>query len=256
MTYLEVFNVSKVYGTNTVLRNINLKIEKGEFVSILGHSGCGKSTLLSIMAGLESPTTGDVLLEGNVVNAPGPDRCVVFQNYSLLPWLTIYDNVKVVVDVIHSNLAGKEKEAIVKHYLEVVGLWEHRHKRPKEVSGGMKQRTAIARAFAAGPKVLLMDEPFGALDALTRTLLQDELLKVWEQDRKTVVMVTHDIDEAILLSDRIVVMTNGPGATIGKIFKVNLPRPRDRKAIINESECLVLKEKLLHLLTVDYVKKE
>ncbi len=258
MTYLSIESISKVYPTKQgdfpVLQNVNLSIEKGEFVSLIGHSGCGKSTVLNIVAGLEKATTGKVVLDGAMVTEPGPDRGVVFQNYSLLPWLTVWENVYEVVDAVFPTRAKVEKESIVEHYLTVVGLWKHRYKRPDEISGGMKQRAAIARAFAVGPQVLLLDEPFGALDALTRGTLQDELIGLMKNTdgsnggTGTVIMVTHDIDEAIYLSDRIVVMTNGPAAMIETIIKVPIERPRERREVISHPVYHELKAELLEYL--------
>lgn len=258
MSYLSIENISKVYpmkqGDFQVLQNVDLSIERGEFVSLIGHSGCGKSTVLNIVAGLEKATTGKVVLNGSPVTGPGPDRGVVFQNYSLLPWLSVWENVYEVVDAVFPNRSKVEKEAIVEHYLTVVGLWKHRYKRPDEISGGMKQRAAIARAFAVGPQVLLLDEPFGALDALTRGTLQDELIGLMKSGAEdsegsgTVIMVTHDIDEAIYLSDRIVVMTNGPAATIETIIKVPIERPRERREVISHPVYNELKTELLEYL--------
>src|SRR5215467_3494580 len=212
-----------------VLRDIDLAIDQGEFVSLIGHSGCGKSTLLNILGGLLQSTTGEVFLEGKVVDEPGPDRAIVFQNHSLLPWLTVCGNVAIAVDKVFGGSKSKtERHDWVMHNLELVQMAQARDKRPHEISGGMKQRVGIARALAMQPKVLLMDEPFGALDALTRAHLQDELMKIVQAAGSTVIMVTHDVDEAVLLADRIVMMTNGPAATIGEIVQIDLPRPRDR----------------------------
>lgn len=268
MGYLELRDVEKRFGSYVAVQNINLSIEKGEVVALIGHSGCGKSTVLSMIAGLIQPTQGTILLEGRPVLRPGPDRGVVFQNYSLLPWLTVYQNVYVAVHSVHKELTQEEKARITEKFLKIVGLWDHRDKKPGQISGGMKQRTAIARALATNPEVLLLDEPFGALDALTRTTLQDELLKIWEaafedpflqamwkEGRKTIVMVTHDIEEAIYLADRIVVMTNGPAASIGRIVEVPLARPRDRRKMLESRNYVEIKEELLHLLTVVYARK-
>jgi nitrate/nitrite transport system ATP-binding protein len=222
-------------GPFQALRDIHLKVEQGEFVSLIGHSGCGKSTLLNLIAGLLRPTAGALLCDNREITAPGPERAVVFQNHSLLPWLSCFDNVYLAVERV---FAGKEAKAQLKARtdaaLDLVGMHHAAHKRPHEISGGMKQRVGIARALAMEPKVLLMDEPFGALDALTRARLQDELLKIVVRTKSTVVMVTHDVDESVLLSDRIVMMTNGPSATIGEILKVELPRPRDRVALAED----------------------
>jgi nitrate/nitrite transport system ATP-binding protein len=222
-------------GPFQALRDIHLKVEQGEFVTLIGHSGCGKSTLLNLIAGLLKPTAGALLCDNREITAPGPERAVVFQNHSLLPWLSCFDNVHLAVERV---FAGKESKAQLKARtqaaLDLVGMHHASHKRPHEISGGMKQRVGIARALAMEPKVLLMDEPFGALDALTRARLQDELLKIVARTRSTVVMVTHDVDESVLLSDRIVMMTNGPSATIGEILKVDLPRPRDRVALAED----------------------
>jgi len=215
-----------------VLRDINLQVDKGEFVSIIGHSGCGKSTLLNVVAGLIPVTTGAVILDRESVEAPGPERAVVFQNHSLLPWLSVQENVRLAVDKV---FAGKKSAAERKdwtlHNLDLVKMTHARDKRPSEISGGMKQRVGIARALSMQPKVLLLDEPFGALDALTRAHLQDSVMEIQTALKNTVLMITHDVDEAVLLSDRIVMMTNGPRATIGDILPVGLARPRDRLAV-------------------------
>src|SRR5215216_5301677 len=229
-----------------VLRDVNLTIEQGEFVSLIGHSGCGKSTLLNILGGLLTSTTGEVFLEGKVVDEPGPDRAIVFQNHSLLPWLTVYGNVAIAVDkVFGSSKTRAERHDWVMHNLEFVQMAQAKDKRPHEVSGGMKQRVGIARALAMQPKVLLMDEPFGALDALTRAHLQDELLKIVARTHSTVVMVTHDVDEAVLLSDRIVMMTNGPAATIGEILTVELERPRNRVELAEDARYVHCRKEVL-----------
>jgi nitrate/nitrite transport system ATP-binding protein len=212
-----------------VLRDIDLSIAQGEFVSMIGHSGCGKSTLLNILGGLLKSTTGEVFLEGKVVDEPGPDRAIVFQNHSLLPWLTVYGNVAIAVDKVFGSKKSKaERHDWVMHNLELVQMAQAKDKRPHEVSGGMKQRVGIARALAMQPKVLLMDEPFGALDALTRAHLQDSVMAIHQRLGNTVLMITHDVDEAVLLSDRIVMMTNGPAARIGEVHAVELARPRRR----------------------------
>ncbi|MBU2977594.1 ABC transporter ATP-binding protein [Alteromonas sp. C1M14] len=223
-------------GPFTALKDVNLKINKGEFISLIGHSGCGKSTVLNIVAGLHQATSGGVILDNAEVKEPGPERAVVFQNHSLLPWLTVYKNVELAVK---QTLRGKTKAQIrqwVMHNLELVHMTHAADKLPSEISGGMKQRVGIARALAMEPKVLLMDEPFGALDALTRAHLQDSLMEIHADLGNTVIMITHDVDEAVLLSDRIVMMTNGPAATVGDILDVKLPRPRDRLALADNPE--------------------
>lgn len=223
-------------GPFTALRDVNLNIKKGEFISLIGHSGCGKSTVLNIVAGLHQATTGGVILDNVEVKEPGPERAVVFQNHSLLPWLSVYKNVELAVK---QTLRGKSKAEIrewVMYNLELVHMTHAIDKLPSEISGGMKQRVGIARALAMEPKVLLMDEPFGALDALTRAHLQDSLMEIHADLGNTVIMITHDVDEAVLLSDRIVMMTNGPAATVGEILEVNLPRPRDRLVLADNPE--------------------
>jgi nitrate ABC transporter ATP-binding subunit len=227
-----------------------VEIEKGEIISIIGHSGCGKSTILNAIAGMLLPSRGQVLLNEKMIHGPGPDRGMVFQNYSLLPWLTVYQNIFEAVDAALKNKTKAEKNELVEKYLKMVGLWDHREKHPKQLSGGMKQRVAIARAFAIDPEVLLLDEPFGALDALTKSALHIELLKMWNLTKrsKTIILVTHDIEEAIFLSDRIVVMNNGPAATIREIEDVRLPRPRDKRETVNLEEYKIIRDRLLSLL--------
>ena len=217
---------------NPVLKGIDLNVQRGEFISLIGHSGCGKSTVLNIVAGLLTATAGGVIVDGREVNAPGPDRAVVFQNHSLLPWLTVYQNVEIAVAKIFadSKTAAERKDWIL-HNLNMVNMTHALHRLPSEISGGMKQRVGIARALAMEPKVLLLDEPFGALDALTRAHLQDEVIRIQGELGNTAMMITHDVDEAVLLSDRVVMMTNGPAATIGQILDIPLPRPRDRIAL-------------------------
>jgi len=239
--YVQLENVNMVFGTKkgpfVALQDVNLDIAQGEFVSIIGHSGCGKSTVLNMVAGLLSASSGAMLCAGREIAGPGPERGVVFQNHSLLPWLTCFDNVYLAVERV---FGAKESKASLKQRthdaLKLVGLSHAEFKYPHEISGGMKQRVGIARALSMQPKVLLMDEPFGALDALTRAHLQDELLKIAAQTKSTVIMVTHDVDEAVLLSDRIVMMTNGPAATVGEILSVDLPRPRERLALANDPQ--------------------
>lgn len=254
MSYLNIENMEIAFqsakGKFVAVKNINLEIKKGEIVSIIGHSGCGKSTILNAISGMVFPTKGKVVLDGREIKGPGPDRGIVFQNYSLLPWLTVYENIFEAVDAALPEKKSAEKKELVEKYLKMVNLWEHHDKYPKQISGGMKQRTAIARAFAIDPEVLLLDEPFGALDALTKGSLHIELLKMWNltQRSKTIVMVTHDIEEAVFLSDRIVVMNNGPAATIREIEEVNLPRPRNKKDIVNMEEYKLTRDRLLSLL--------
>lgn len=241
---------SKGKGTFTAVKDIDLTIGKGEIVSIIGHSGCGKSTLMNTISGMVAPSSGEVIANGNVVKGPGPDRGIVFQNYSLLPWLTVYKNVFEAVDSVLPHLSKAEKTELVEKNLEMVNLLPHKDKLPSQLSGGMKQRVAIARAFAINPSILLLDEPFGALDALTKGSMHIELLKLWNLDNrnKTIVMVTHDIEEAIFLSDRVVVMNNGPAATIKEIVDIPLERPRNKKDIIHLPEYQEVHDRLLNLL--------
>ena len=232
-SYLSIEGVGVTFRgrgvVSEVLRGVDLQVSQGEFVSIIGHSGCGKSTLLNLVAGLLPVTTGAIILDREAVEQPGPERAVVFQNHSLLPWLTVYDNVRLAVDKVFSaTKSRKERHAWTMHNLELVQMGHAKDKRPAEISGGMKQRVGIARALAMEPKVLLLEEPFGALDALTRANLQDSVMEIHAKLGNTVLMITHDVDEAVLLSDRIVMMTNGPAATIGQIQTVDLPRPRRR----------------------------
>jgi nitrate ABC transporter ATP-binding subunit len=254
--------VSKTFPTTKgpyeALRDVWLEVRRGEFLALIGHSGCGKTTLLNLVAGLDAPTDGSIALEGAPVQKPGPDRAMVFQNYSLLPWMTVRDNVLEAVDSAFPGLGRAEKSNQTDRFLELVGLRDAAHKHPHQLSGGMKQRAAVARAFAVHPKVLLLDEPFGALDALTKGILHEQLLALWGLDRKTetVLMVTHDVDEAIYLADRIVVMTNGPAANIGQIIEVNLARPRDKRAMVHMPAYADLKDRLLYLLTETYRAQE
>lgn len=241
---------AKGKGTFTAVKDIDLTIKKGEIVSVIGHSGCGKSTLMNTISGMVLPSSGEVVANGNVVTGPGPDRGIVFQNYSLLPWLTVYKNVFEAVDSVLPHLSKAEKIELVEKNLNMVNLWQHKDKLPSQLSGGMKQRVAIARAFAINPSILLLDEPFGALDALTKGSMHIELLKLWNLDNrnKTIVMVTHDIEEAIFLSDRVVVMNNGPAATIKEIVDISLDRPRNKKEIIHLPEYQEVHDRLLNLL--------
>jgi nitrate/nitrite transport system ATP-binding protein len=235
MPFLELSNVSKGYGARParteVLKDINLTIDEGEFVAIVGYSGAGKTTLISMIAGLCSPDEGSVRLKGLDVTEPGPDRGVVFQNYSLLPWLSVFDNINLAVDQVFPNWPADRKRAHTEKYIAMVNLTAARDKRPSELSGGMRQRVSVARALAIEPQILLLDEPLSALDALTRATLQDEIVRIWERDRRTVVLITNDVDEGILMADRIVPLSAGPKATLGPSVPVSLPRPRDRKAV-------------------------
>lgn len=259
--YVQIENAQMIFETKNgkfvALKDINLLIDQGEFVSIIGHSGCGKSTLLNLVAGLIDPSGGALFCAGREIAGPGPDRAVVFQNHSLLPWLSCFDNVYLAVERV---FGGKEPKANLKkratEALELVGLGHAIHKMPHEISGGMKQRVGIARALSMQPKVLLLDEPFGALDALTRAHLQDELLRIVTSLGSTAIMVTHDVDEAVLLSDRIVMMTNGPSATIGEILDVKLPRPRDRLALAEDRDYVHLRGEVLKFLYERHKKKE
>lgn len=236
-------------GSFEALRDINLKISKGEFISLIGHSGCGKSTLLNLIAGLTKPTYGHVICNAREIDGPGPERAVVFQNHSLLPWLTCFENVYLAVERVFGKAENKAKlQERTEAALNMVGLSHAMMKYPNEISGGMKQRVGIARALSMEPDVLLLDEPFGALDALTRAHLQDELIQIVQQTQATVIMVTHDVDEAVLLSDRIVMMTNGPAATIGEILEVDLPHPRDRMALANDPHYHQLRSQVLSFL--------
>jgi nitrate/nitrite transport system ATP-binding protein len=251
--YLKIENVGMTFETKkgpfVALRDIDLDIEKGQFVTLIGHSGCGKSTLLNLITGLDVPTSGYLFLSGRQIAGPGPDRGVVFQNHSLLPWLTCFENIHLAVEKVFGPTEPKAKLAErTRAALELVHLTEAADKRPQEISGGMKQRVGIARALAMEPKLLLMDEPFGALDALTRARLQDELMRIVAETGSTVVMVTHDVDEAVLLADRVVMMTNGPAATIGEILDVELPRPRDRLQLANDPAYMRLRKAVLEFL--------
>jgi nitrate ABC transporter ATP-binding subunit len=233
--FLEFRDVGQVFHTRRgdfeALREVNLQVSQGEFLCVIGHSGCGKSTLLNMVSGFLNPSSGSVSLRGVPIERPGPDRMVVFQNYSLLPWQTVEQNVELAVKAARPELAPGARADVVQHHLEMVGLLEARRKRPAQISGGMRQRVAIARALAVQPEVLVLDEPFGALDAITKEELQEELLAIWREHRPTVLMITHDIDEALFLADRIVMMTNGPAATIGEILTVPFERPRSYQAI-------------------------
>ena len=251
--FLEITEMDMVFptpkGPFTALDGVNLKIEKGEFVSLIGHSGCGKSTVLNVVAGLYQASKGGVILNGREVSEPGPERAVVFQNHSLLPWLTAYQNVELAVkQVFAKTKSKKEMREWIEHNLKLVHMDHAMHKKPDEISGGMKQRVGIARALSMQPEVLLMDEPFGALDALTRAHMQDSLMEIQAELNNTVIMITHDVDEAVLLSDRIVMMTNGPAATIGEILDVDLERPRSRLELANDPHYNKLRSEVLKFL--------
>jgi nitrate/nitrite transport system ATP-binding protein len=250
--YVEFSNVSKIYPTRkgpvTVVEDFNLRIRKGEFISLIGHSGCGKSTVLSMVAGLNDVSEGGIVLDYKEVSTAGPDRGIVFQAPSLFPWMSAYQNVSLGVDRVYPHATRKERRDIVEHYLARVGLADAMHKKAASLSNGMKQRVGIARAFALSPKLLLLDEPFGMLDSLTRWELQEVLMEVWDRTKVTAILVTHDVDEAILLADRVVMMTNGPRAKVGKIMNVDLPRPRTRKALLEHPNYYALRESLINFL--------
>ena len=262
MPCLELRNICKGYGAAggrvEVLRDINLSVERGEFVAVVGYSGAGKTTLISMIAGLTAPDSGGVLLDGRPVTAPGPERAVVFQNYSLLPWLSALDNVYLAVDQVFRTWPARRKRGHAEQYLAMVNLWPARHKKPRELSGGMRQRVSLARALAMDPRVLLLDEPLGALDALTRATLQDEIVRIWEggggaerperTERKTVVLITNDVDVGILLADRIVPLSAGPRATLGPSVAVDLDRPRDRKAMNHCPQFKRIRQEILGFL--------
>lgn len=236
--FLSIQNLSKVYptpkGPYPVLADVNLTVAAGEFICVIGHSGCGKSTLLEMVSGFNQPTSGGAYLNGRMITEPGRDRMVVFQNYALLPWLTAFENVYLAVNKAYPKRGQAEKRAIARDHLAMVGLADAADKKPTQLSGGMKQRVSIARALAVRPDVLILDEPFGALDAITKEELQEELLTIWNDHRCTVLMITHDIDEALFLCDRLILMTNGPSATIGEIMTMPFPRPRDRVQIMED----------------------
>jgi nitrate ABC transporter ATP-binding subunit len=250
--FLVIDGVSKVYqtarGPYTVLENVNLTVYEGEFICVIGHSGCGKSTLLNMVAGFNRPTAGEICLKSKPILRPGPDRMVVFQNYSLLPWMSAFENVYLAVKQVYTDKSKEEKTKIAKDSLALVGLTEAMNKRPKELSGGMRQRVAIARALSIRPEVLILDEPFGALDVMTREELQEELLSIWRANKVTALMITHDIDEALFLADRIVMMSNGPAANIAEIIEVPFDRPRNRKAIADDPRYYTLRNYILEFL--------
>jgi bicarbonate transport system ATP-binding protein len=245
-------SLGKVYPTPSgpypVLENINLQVNQGEFICVIGHSGCGKSTLLNMVSGFSKPTSGQVLLNGAPIQKPGPDRMVVFQGYALLPWLSAYENVHLAIDSVKPRLPEREKREIAMEHLALVGLDRAAEKKITQLSGGMKQRVAIARALAIRPEVLILDEPFGALDAITKEELQEELLKIWNTQKCTVLMITHDIDEALFLADRLVMMTNGPAAAIGEVMTIDFPRPRNREDIMEDPKYYELRNTALDFL--------
>ncbi len=252
LPFLLIENVAKSYPTRngdyTVLQDVNLAVDRGEFICVIGHSGCGKSTLLSMVSGFNQPTSGRVILEDQPITKPGPDRMVVFQNYALLPWRSVFDNVYLAVDAVYPKKSKVEKRAIVRDHLALVGLTEAADKKPTQISGGMKQRVSIARALAIRPRMLILDEPFGALDAITKEELQEELLNIWNDHRCTVLMITHDIDEALFLADRLVMMTNGPSAKIGEVLDIPFERPRDRTQIMEDPLYYNLRNRALEFL--------
>jgi nitrate/nitrite transport system ATP-binding protein len=248
MSFLELQNVSKSFGAANVLRDVNLSIGKGEFVAIVGFSGAGKTTLISLVAGLLTPDSGSVSLNGRIVSGPGPDRGIVFQNYSLLPWLTVYENIALAVDQVFASWDAAKRREHVERHIAMVNLTPARDKRPAELSGGMRQRVSVARALAMDPEILLLDEPLSALDALTRATLQDEISRIREATHKTVVLITNDPDEGIYLADRIIPLTAGPGATLGPSFTVDIPRPRDRKAINHDAHFKQLRRDVTEFL--------
>ncbi len=249
---LELTGVSRGFGSGAkrteILRDINLRITQGEFVAIVGYSGAGKTTLLNLLAGLLTPDTGSVRLRGEPVNGPGPDRAVVFQNYSLLPWLTVFDNIALAVDAVFPDWPAAKRREHIERHIVMVNLTPARDKRPRQLSGGMRQRVSVARALATNPSVLLLDEPLGALDALTRATLQDEISRLWQEDKKTVVLITNDPDEGLYLADRIIPLSAGPGATLGPSFTIDIPRPRDRKRLNHDSEFKRLRKDVLDWL--------
>lgn len=251
--FLEISRLGKVYPTPAgppavIVEDFDLRIRKGEFITLIGHSGCGKSTVLSMIAGLTEVTTGAAILAGKEVTGAGPDRGVVFQAPCLLPWLNAFENVMLGIDQVYYTADREERRQIAEYYLTVVGLADAMHRKPAALSQGMRQRCGIARAFALSPKLLLLDEPFGMLDSLTRYELQEVLLDLWQKDQKTALMVTHDVDEALFLSDRVVMMTNGPAATVGEILEVTFPRPRSRRQLLEDPEYYRLREQLIGFL--------
>jgi nitrate/nitrite transport system ATP-binding protein len=248
MAFLELKNVSKRFGSSEVLRDINLSIEKGEFVAIVGYSGAGKTTFISLIAGLLTADSGSITLNDLEITAPGPDRGIVFQNYSLLPWLTVYENIYLAVNQVFPNWADAKKQQHTEKYIAMVNLTPAREKKPAELSGGMRQRVSVARALAMDPQILLLDEPLSALDALTRATLQDEISRIWSENQKTVVLITNDVDEGILLADRVIPLSAGPNATLGPSFTIDIQRPRDRKAINHEPRFKEIRRDIINWL--------
>jgi nitrate/nitrite transport system ATP-binding protein len=252
VAFLQLENVGKGFGSDKarteVLAGIDLEVERGEFVAIVGYSGAGKTTLINMMAGLTTPDSGRILLDGKPITGPGADRGLVFQNYSLLPWMSAFDNIFLAVDQTYQDWDLAKKRAHVERYLELVNLTAARNKKPAELSGGMKQRVSVARALATDPQLLLMDEPLGALDALTRATLQDEIARIWSQTRKTVVLITNDVDEGLLLADRIIPLSMGPGATLGPAIEVAIPRPRDRKSMNHDPKFKSVRNRVIEYL--------
>ena len=250
--YLEIWKLKKSFATPdgplVVVDDFNLALQQGEFVSLIGHSGCGKSTVLQIVAGLSQASAGAVVLGGKEITGPGTDRGVVFQTPCLFPWMSVLENVTLGLEQVMPKASDAEREAVARHYLELVDLGDSLHKRPSELSQGMRQRVGLSRAFALSPKMLLLDEPFGMLDSLTRLELHEVLLTLWRENRKTLLMVTHDVDEALFLSDRVVMMTNGPNATVGEILEVPFARPRDRASLLEDPEYYALRERLIGFL--------
>jgi nitrate/nitrite transport system ATP-binding protein len=248
MAFLELKNVSKRFGCSEVLRDINLSIEKSEFVAIVGYSGAGKTTFISLIAGLLTADSGSITLNDLEITQPGPDRGIVFQNYSLLPWLTVYENIHLAVNQVFPNWADSKKQQHTEKFIAMVNLTPAREKRPAELSGGMRQRVSVARALAMDPQILLLDEPLSALDALTRATLQDEISRIWSENQKTVVLITNDVDEGILLADRVIPLSAGPNATLGPSFTIDIARPRDRKAINHEPRFKEIRRDIINWL--------
>jgi nitrate ABC transporter ATP-binding subunit len=250
--FLVLDNVTKVYpataGLNVVIKDINLTVRKNEFICVIGHSGCGKSTMLNTVSGFATPDEGSVHMGGKPITGPGPDRMVVFQNYSLMPWLSAYENVYLAIDSVHPNKSQADKDQVVREYLTLVGLGDAMEKTPPQMSGGMRQRVAIARAFCLHPEVMILDEPFGALDAITKEEMQEEVSKIFTEHQCTVLMVTHDIDECLFLADRLVMMTEGPAAGIGEILEIPFARPRDREQILEDPRYYDLRNRALEFL--------